>query len=304
MKIDICKKAANVVVKALGPDKMIFLKKMQPKIMLVGGLGLIGIGVVSACRGTLKTAKNVEEFSEERDFIERNVYEEMKGRAKVQNFVTLCTRTAKNYIPAAICLGSGVALVVGSHNVMQSRIGALSAAYISLDQAYQGYRQRVIEEHGEEADRKYRLGISKEEVTEQKTLKNGKTKDVKKVVNYIHSDGRPYSPYARFFDAYNSPTEWRNDPGYCDMFLRSQQAIANEQFQARGHLFLNDVYKMLGMAEIPEGQLVGWYKGMGDDFIDFGLLECYNEAARDYVNGATECFVLDFNVDGPIWDLL
>lgn len=304
MKIDICRKVGNAFVHAVGPDRIAKLVKDKPKIMLVGGIIFIGIGVVSACRGTLKTVETVEEFNEERENINRHLPEKARPEAKAKNVGKLCLNTAKNYIPAAICLGSGIALVVGSHNVMQSRIGALSAAYISLDQAYQGYRQRVIEEHGEEADRKYRLGISKEEITETKTLKNGKTKDVRKVVDYIHNDGRPYSPYARFFDAYNSPSEWRNDPGYCDMFLRSQQAIANEQFQRRGYLFLNEVYRMLGMAEIPEGQLVGWYKGVGDDFIDFGLLECWNDQARDYVNGATECFVLDFNVDGPIWDLL
>jgi len=314
MKVDILGKAVNTIVTKVGPEKLIFLRKNQPKMMMIGGLALIGVGVVSACRGTLKTEETVHEFKEEAHYIhsteemlaDDGVDDEKKDlvKAKVMNIGKLCVNTVKNYAPAAICIGSGVALIIGSHNIMQSRIGMLSAAYISLDEAYKGYRQRVIDAEGVEADRKYCYGIEKKEISEEKELKNGKKKEVKKVVNYIHSDGRPYSPYARFFDAYNSPTEYRNDPGYNDMFLRSQQAIANEQFQKRGHLFLDDVYKMLGMTEIPEGQLVGWYKGMGDDFIDFGLLECYNEAARDYVNGSTECFVLDFNVDGPIWDLL
>ena len=309
MKADIFGKATGAIVKKIGAEKLIFLRKNQPKMMLIGGLALIGVGVVSACRGTLKTEDSVDEFKEQANYIHNasKLLESDKKditKAKAENIGKLCLNTARNYAPAVICIGSGVALIVGSHNIMQSRIGMLSAAYISLDEAYKGYRQRVIDAEGEEADRKYCFGVEKKEITEEKQLKNGKTKEQKKVVNYIHSDGRPYSPYARFFDAYNSPTEYRNDPGYNDMFLRSQQAIANEQFQKKGHLFLNDVYKMLGMAETPEGQLVGWYQGMGDDFVDFGLLECYNEAARDYVNGSTECFVLDFNVDGPIWDLL
>lgn len=303
MKVDIVGKLTAKV----GAERIFKLRKVQPKVMMVGGLVLIGAGIVSACRGTLKTEDAVHEFSNEMTAIKLGVEagtDVDAPKEKAKSIGTLCLKTARNYAPAVIFVGAGVGLIVGSHNVMQNRITMLSAAYVTLDEAYQGYRKRVIDDLGVDADRKYAYGMTREEVVETKTLKNGKEKEVKKVVNYIHNDGRPYSPYARFFDAYNSPTEYRNDPGYNDMFLRSQQAVANEQFQARGHLFLNDVYKMLGMAEIPEGQLVGWYKGMGDDFVDFGLLEGVNEIARDYVNGASEVFVLDFNVDGPIWDLL
>ena len=302
MKVDILGK----VISKIGPDKITRLTKAKPKLMLAGGLIFIGAGVVAACRGTLKTEKDIKAYAvESEDWRRAEEHDGLSYRKeKVGSFLGLCGHTARNYIPAAICIGSGVALIIGSHNVMQSRIGMLSAAYVTLDEAYQGYRERVIEDLGEDADRKYRLGVEKKEIETTKVLKNGKEKTVKKAVNYIHNDGRPYSPYARYFDSFTAPGEWRNDPGYCDMFLRSQQSIANEQFQARGHLFLNEVYKMLGMPEIPEGQLVGWYKGMGDDFVDFGLLEVVNEKARDYVNGPTECFVLDFNVDGPIWDLL
>lgn len=300
MRVDILGKIGTRITKAVGSDRIISWSKNKPKAMLFGGLALIGVGVVSACRGTLKTAEDLDILKDDLDEMRPTADTKEKARTMAKFGV----KAVRNYAVAGISIGSGVALIIGSHNVMQSRIGMLSAAYISLDEAYKGYRQRVIESEGVDADRKYAYGIEKREVTEEKTLKNGKTKEVKRVVNYIHNDGRPYSPYARFFDAYNSPSEYRNDPSYNDMFLRSQQAVANEIFQSTGHLFLNDVYKMLGMAEIPEGQLVGWYKGMGDDFIDFGLLEVVNEAARDYVNGATECFVLDFNVDGPIWDLL
>lgn len=303
MKVDILGKA----ISKIGPERIFKLRKAQPKLMLVGGLALIGCGIVSACRGTLKTEDAVHEFSSEMDAINLGVEagtDVDAPKEKAKSIGMLCLKTARNYAPAVIFVGAGVGLIVGSHNVMQNRITMLSAAYVTLDEAYQGYRQRVIDDLGVDADKKYAYGMTKEEIVEKKTLKNGKEKEVKKTVNYIHNDGRPYSPYARFFDAYNSPTEYRNDPGYNDMFLRSQQAIANEQFQKRGYLFLNEVYRGLGMAEIPEGQLVGWYKGMGDDFIDFGLLEGVNEIARDYVNGASEVFVLDFNVDGPIWDLL
>lgn len=296
MKLDILAKTTGKIASKIGPEKVVFLKKVQPKAMLIGGLGLIGVGVVAACRGTLKTVDAIDEY-------QGHVPVAKTPQQKAYNIGNLCVNVAKNYAPAAITIGSGVALIVGSHNIMQARIGVLSAAYISLDEAYKGYRKRVADDLGEEAERKYSLGVEKKEIEVEKTFKNGKTKTSKQLVNYIHNDGRPYSPYARFFDPYNT-NEYRMDPSYNDMFLRAQQAVANETFQKRGYLFLNEVYRMLGMAEIPEGQLVGWYKGMGDDFVDFGLLEVVNEAARDYVNGPTECFVLDFNVDGPIWDLL
>lgn len=114
---------------------------------------------------------------------------------------------------------------------------------------------------------------------------------------------RSYSQYARFFD--ESCPNWYKDPEYNLMFLRSKQEQANDRLKAQGYLFLNDVYEMIGLPKTKAGQVIGWIydpeNGKGDNYVDFGL---YDEKSRQFVNGYEKTILLDFNVDGMIWDIM
>ena len=113
-----------------------------------------------------------------------------------------------------------------------------------------------------------------------------------------------YSMYARFFDDECFP-KWRKDAVFNNMFLVQQQRYANDLLKSRGHLFLNEVYDMLGMTRTKVGQLVGWVydeqNPIGDNHVDFGI---YNnlEANLNFINGWDSTILLDFNVDGFILD--
>jgi hypothetical protein len=48
--------------------------------------------------------------------------------------------------------------------------------------------------------------------------------------------------------------------------------------------------------------VVGWLKGHGDDFIDFGIFEGDAWSATRFVHGDENSILLDFNVDGTIYD--
>jgi hypothetical protein len=74
--------------------------------------------------------------------------------------------------------------------------------------------------------------------------------------------------------------------------------------QARGHVFLNEVYDALGIPRSQAGAVVGWVRGQGDGYIDFGLFNSENDRARDFVNGYERSILLDFNVNGVIYDLI
>jgi hypothetical protein len=67
-------------------------------------------------------------------------------------------------------------------------------------------------------------------------------------------------------------------------------------------VFLNEIYDSLGFKRTRAGQVVGWVaNGTGDNFIDFGLFEA---ASVDFAQGFEAAIILDFNVDGIIYDLL
>lgn len=106
------------------------------------------------------------------------------------------------------------------------------------------------------------------------------------------------SQYSRFFDE-NSPY-WVKDAKANYMFLGHVELHCNNVLDNVGHLFLNDVYAMLGIPKTKTGAVIGWVKsGDGDGRVDFGLDKDY---AKDFVNGKTNTILLDFNVDGVIID--
>ena len=92
------------------------------------------------------------------------------------------------------------------------------------------------------------------------------------------------------------------------MFLKDQQRYANDLLKSKGCLFLNEVYEMIGLPRTKAGQVVGWIYDekhpVGDNFVDFGIYDLYNEKKRDFVNGYERSILLDFNVDGDILDLI
>ena len=89
-----------------------------------------------------------------------------------------------------------------------------------------------------------------------------------------------------------------------------RQSEANDKLRDRGHLFLNEVYDMLGMQRSKAGNIVGWLYNPddpdypGDGYVDFGIYDLYDETKRRFVNGYEKSILLDFNVDGNIWELM
>ncbi|MCA1800666.1 MAG: DUF6353 family protein, partial [Actinobacteria bacterium] len=111
------------------------------------------------------------------------------------------------------------------------------------------------------------------------------------------------SIYARYFD--EGSTVWSRERDYNRLRIRAIQNYANDMLKARGHLFLNEVYDELGLPRSRAGAVVGWVMSKsGDNFVDFGIYNQENERARAFVNGQEQSILLDFNVDGVIYDLL
>lgn len=69
---------------------------------------------------------------------------------------------------------------------------------------------------------------------------------------------------------------------------------------------MNDVYKSLGLEPTKAGQVVGWIYDPEnpdiDNYVDFGIYDVSNERKRAFVNGYERNILLDFNVDGNIWE--
>lgn len=110
------------------------------------------------------------------------------------------------------------------------------------------------------------------------------------------------SQYARVFD--DSCVGWTKDPEYNMTFLKTQQNYCNFKLRAKRHLFLNEVYDILGIPRTVAGTKVGWVydeeNPIGDNFVDFGIFDTNDERNSDFINGFKNTAILDFNVDGDI----
>ena len=289
------------------------VEKHSPEILM--GVGVVGVvtGTVMACRATLKLNDILEEAQETRDKIkevasnpnyEDKYTEEDAKKDLAVNYIQTGVKVAKLYAPAVAVGVAGVGCVLASHDIMKKRNVALSAAYLTVDKSFKEYKQRVVDRFGEEVEKEIRYGIKAEEIVETVIDEEGNETTVTETVKTMNPT--LYSDYARFFDE-ASPC-WQNDPEYNLMFLRAQQQYANDLLRAKGRLFLNDVYEMLGLEKSKAGQIVGWVYDRenpnGDNFVDFGIYDMSKERVRAFVNGYETNILLDFNVDGNIWDLM
>lgn len=223
-------------------------------------------------------------------------------------------KLAKLYAPAVAVGTLSITSILASNNILRKRNVALAAAYATIDKSFKDYRNRVVERFGKEIDRELRYNIKAEKVSETvMDEETGKEKKVKKTAFVVNPSD--ISGYARFFEKYTKDEEgnsvlnphWETNNEYNLMFLKAQESYANDLLRAKKRLFLNDVYEMLGMPRTKAGQVVGWVYDpehpVGDNYVDFGLY-ADNLSYSDFANGFDTAILLDFNVDGNIWELM
>lgn len=313
------------------------LKKHSPEILVVSGIVGMTASAVLACKATTKAGAIIEETKNDMhdlhlvsvaagikcqnedsytnedlkkiDLLTKQ--EETKSYTKddlKKDTTIVYTQTAVKFIklygPAVLLGLASITSILAGHNIIRKRNVALAAAYATVDKSFKRYRGNVVERFGEEIDKELRYNIKAKEVEKTVTDEKGKEKKVKEVIN-VADNPNQYSDFARIFDEYC--IGWSKDPESNLVFLKQQQNWANEKLQAKGYLFLNEVYEMLGFPITKAGASVGWIydkdEPVGDNFVDFGIYNLNSQKAHDFVNGYERSIVLDFNVDGPIIDM-
>ena len=297
-------------------------KKHSPEILVVAGVvGVVG-STVMAFKATTKVNDILDDTKDQLDKIheagerlengetlrlkdgEEYTVEQNKKDLTIV-YAQTALKFAKLYAPSVIIGGLSITAILTGHNITRKRNIALAAAYTAVDKSFKEYRGRVVERFGEALDKELKYGIKSKEVDEVVTNEDGTESVVKKTVDVVDATNpMNVSEYARFFD--DGCAGWTKDPEYNLMFLRDQQRYANDLLKSKGHLFLNEVYDLLGIPRTKAGQIVGWIYDEkhpnGDNFVDFGIYDTNKTANRDFVNGYERTILLDFNVDGNIWD--
>lgn len=304
MKLEMITKTLS---KLTGRTGLVIAKK-SPEILIVTGVVGVIASTVMACKATLKVESiidkantDIEKIKLAKETVSAEEYSEQDYRKDMGiTYVKTAMEFVKLYGPA-VALGTfSVGCIIGSHKILKGRNLAMAAAYKAIEKSFDDYRKRVVSKFGEEEDRALKNGIKKSSITVMEVDEKGKTKTKTKEIETVNKED--ISQYAKFFD--ESSINWSKTPEYNLMFLQGQQNFANDLLNARGHVFLNEVYDMLGISRSQAGAVVGWVKGAGDDYIDFGIFDGKTKQARAFVNGDERNILLDFNVDGVIYDLI
>lgn len=300
-KTEIMKSVNGVTSKAV-----MKLKKHSPEILVVAGIAGTVVSAVLACKATTKVAEILDETKGTLDTIHDGMetgvingqeYTTEDGKKDtVVVYAQTGMKLAKLYGPAIILGTLSITSILASNNILRKRNVALGAAYAAIDKSFKEYRGRVIERFGEQVDTELKYGIKAKKFEEiEVDPETGKEKKVKKTV--MVADPNLQSDYAVYFDS--KSRNYETNPDYNRMFLKAQQAFANDKLQTRGHLFLNEVLDDLDLPRTPAGQIVGWTKDGPDGYVNFRIVE----VEREIEDGRHEpALLLDFNVEGNIWE--
>ena len=309
-------------------NKVLFkVKNASPEILVGAGIISIVAGTVLACKATLKADAVLDEHANKMFAIEEakeKFPDSYSDKDELQDKVTTYTQTgvgfAKLYWPSAVLMVGGVVCILSAHGIMKQRNAALAAAYAVIDKAFKSYRGRVVDELGKDKDHHFMYDTEYKTITEETVDEDGKKKKVKKEIQVTKANHGDPSMYARYYEkqeyrddgTYTGSSQWSSTPTYNASTLALKCRVANDQFNAHGYMFLNDVYDLLGFPRTQAGQVVGWVRNSetGDNHISFGPIvdqiidKSIPAAESEQLYIHDDSILLDFNVDGVILDLL
>ena len=281
LAIGVAKKAASPIMKA-GRKLSYKFGKKAPTILLVGGMGgMFASGVLIVVKSR-KAAKALDDFTDARGSIEdlvdskaqvavmdemdpgkysaeqlevmldeqrKAIRKEYKGEIRHLYFDTGIKLVKIYIVPVGLGVVSG-GLILGSHRILTKRLAGAVALYKASDEAFKEYRQRVIEDQGEDKDFEYRYGVKEREFEGVETDSKGKEKKVTEKRKIAGSGNGFEIKYCRE----TSPGYTGNEEYDMSILEISQNCRTNDLSEGK-RVFVNDVLSDLGMAKLyPFGQ--------------------------------------------------
>ena len=285
------------------------LKAKSPQIAMGVGVVTSVLALVEAIKQTPKAIDIIEDHKEEiaqcKEALDLG-NENFGMREYKINVYRACGHTAlrlaKTY---ALPVGMEIASLLcffGAHKIMTERNKLLSAALATATDAYNSYRNRVIEAIGEEKEEQIRLGTHQEKMTTEVTDEKGKVKTVTKKIETVNKYG--LGPYDILWED--------GDPGYDqdDQFRTARVAqVANfwteriYEDKNRNNVPLAEIVKSFKTqveAYSNPLHIVAGYRQSDDD--QRVIIKQRNVMISDPENPAfyKDATILSFNVQGSI----
>lgn len=283
------------------------ISKHAPTILSVtASAGVIATGYLAWKAGTRFEDVEGRDWDRRKECLRNadTIPDEDVPKIERKNRILFILDTVRTVAPAAIVGAATITMIYFSNSISKKRLAAMGAAYATLQTAFDGYKRTMVEALGKESVDKIlkpklpNVGKSAEEI-----LSSDNKSDAAYVSDAVVNSLKALSPYARII-AEESSTCWDPNEDYTSQNLAAVQLWANRRLERKGHLFLNEIFDQLGLSRTREGSVVGWLKnGEGDGYVSFGDFDAsiYRVPSDDYTRVDSN-FIVDFNVDGVIWD--
>ena len=228
---------------------------------ILTGVGIVTslIGTVLACRATLKVANKAEEHKQLVDdtkiaCAEAGLDEKATKKEVMKSYRHIGVDYVRQYWPAVGVLAVGFAIIVRSHSIEVAKNKALMAAYISLEQLFNKYRNRVAEKVGVEE--------------EQAIFKQAKIDQANENIIGQYAGEYRNGSYLLYNESCSEYQE--GCPQANDFMITTIEKELQNKFNMFCPVYINDVMRAAGHEEVNGG----WYwvkaKGLTDN-IDFKL---------------------------------
>ena len=225
-------------------------------------------------------------------------------RSEVANVVKFAT------VEYTKCYGIGVGMLIAgiifsclSKATDRNEISNLSMAFAGLSATFAQYRQRVIEDQGEEKDQEYLLGP---QLTTVDVMPDGTIVQITEPVKDEWGNVN-LPPHCIMFDEANP--NYEKDPIMNRDFLENHLRWLDERLEAEEFLWENDIRRDIGAPLVKTGWTSGIFAWITDpktgdkirNHLSFGL-DAKNPAAQRFRDGLEPSIILQLNVEDNIMD--
>ena len=303
MKFEFLKKIGNSIANSTGPARL-KVKAVSPEILLGLGIATMTGAVVSAVVAGRKNDKILDEHfvkledAKTTSLVTEDGTEVVKTPEQVKRevrhvYLGTAGSFVKNYALTAGFMTASVGCFVGMHNIQAGRIAGLTTAYTGLREYISRYESNNIKLNGQESHELCKYGFKK--VQEQD--EDGYT--VEKTVMKKPEDNYRNHPYMVVLDSTNSGLN--DNPSTDILMLKNVEDRLRMKVADQGWATVNDVLEMLGAERMTSGMVMGWIKGGNTPMIGWDASVNNLLLANHYDYGDV---VLEFNIDGNVYDLL
>lgn len=183
----------------------------------------------------------------------------------------------KCYVPAAATGAATIICIFGANILNRKQQAALSSAYALVSRSYDDYKCKCKELHGEEAHKKIMESLAEENVDANHII------TALGFANCSSLDFEDADEEERlFYDAFSK----RYFTSTIGKVLQAEYHL-NRNFSLNGgDITLNHFYELLGIADIPEGDTIGWFVNDEMYWVDF------NHTKATLEDGLT-CYIIE-----------